>query len=74
MFTVEKLHKLNIGGLKKVKDILYKCGKDAGCEEVICEVYNKSVHAKNFYERRGYLVYGTAETLKYNELKMTKKL
>jgi len=51
-----------------------RIGKEAGCLEVICEVYDKSRHAINFYERRGYLVYGTEETLKYTELKMAKKL
>lgn len=156
MYSVYKLQKLNIAGLGKVVDILYKCGKDMaekqdlhhwdnsrvkcwiivalcalkndiylvqegtnpvatfqtrkagdsflfqklatlpafsgagigtfcmgeierlgvenGCEKIICEVYDKSHHAKSFYERRGYLVYGTAETLKYNELKLVKKL
>ena len=45
-----------------------------GCKEIICEVYDKSHHARDFYEHRGYRVYGTAETLKYNELKLVKKL
>lgn len=45
-----------------------------GCKEIICEVYDKSHHARDFYEHRGYSVYGTAETLKYNELKLVKKL
>ncbi len=48
--------------------------KSEGCHEVICEVYDKSAHAKAFYERRGYHVYGTTETLKYTELKLKKHL
>lgn len=44
------------------------------CQEIICEVYDKSEHAKKFYERRGYLVYGATETLKYKELKLKKEI
>ena len=47
--------------------------KKAGCTSVICEVYDKSEHAKTFYVRRGYVVYGATETLKYTELKMRKE-
>lgn len=45
-----------------------------GCKEVLCEVYIKSEHAKNFYEHRGYSVYGETDTLKYKELKLKKSL
>lgn len=48
--------------------------KENGCKEVVCEVYDKSEHAKCFYEHRGYAVYGSTETLKYKELKMRKEL
>lgn len=49
-------------------------GRTAGCKEIICEVYDKSEHAKTFYEHRGYSVYGTTDTLKYKELKLKKIL
>ena len=51
-----------------------RMAREHGCAEVICEVYDKSEHAKNFYEHRGYTVYGTTETLKYRELKLRKEL
>ena len=44
------------------------------CDEIICEVYDKSEHAKIFYERKGYFVYGETDTMKYKELKLRKKL
>lgn len=156
MYSVRKLSKCNIAGLKRVSDILYECGKDMakqydlrhwdnshiknhiivtfcalknniylvydekkpvatfqtrkrkqsflfqklatvpafsgvgigtycmnqieqmakenGCKEVICEVYDKSEHAKAFYEHRGYITYGTTESLKYKEWKMRKEI
>lgn len=46
--------------------------QSAGCKEVVCEVYDKSEHAKAFYERRGYRVFGETKTLKYGELKLKK--
>lgn len=49
-------------------------GKEAGCKEVICEVYEKSVYAIEFYKHRGYVAYETVDTLKYKELKLRKKL
>ena len=51
-----------------------RMAKEKGCTEVICEVYDKSEHAKSFYEHRGYAVYGATETLKYKELKMRKEI
>lgn len=51
-----------------------RLAREDGYSEVICEVYDKSEHAKNFYEHRGYTVYGTTETLKYRELKLRKEL
>lgn len=56
--------------LNKIEQI----GRERGCSEIVCEVYDKSKHAIQFYEHKGYTVYGTVETLKYNELKMIKKL
>ncbi len=49
-------------------------GKKNGCQEIICDVYDKSEQARRFYENRGYRVYGVAETLKYKEFKMKKEL
>ena len=46
----------------------------ANCKEVICEVYDKSEHARKFYEHKGYMVYGETDTLKYKELKMKKEI
>ena len=51
-----------------------RLAKENGCTEVICEVYDKSEHAKNFYEHRGYTTYGATETLKYKETKLRKEL
>lgn len=51
-----------------------RLGRENGCSEILCEVYDKSKHAIGFYEHKGYTVYGTVETLKYSELKMSKKL
>ena len=51
-----------------------RLAKENGCTEVVCEVYDKSEHAKGFYEQRGYTAYGTTETLKYKELKLRKDL
>jgi ribosomal protein S18 acetylase RimI-like enzyme len=43
------------------------------CTETICEVYDKSKHAKRFYEHQGYVVYGKTDTLNYKELKLRKE-
>ena len=51
-----------------------RLAKSENCKEIICEVYDKSEHAKLFYERKGYLVYGETDTLKYKELKLRKEL
>lgn len=53
---------------------LERLARENGCTEVVCEVYDKSEHAKSFYEHRGYTTYGTTETLKYKELKLRKEL
>ncbi len=44
------------------------------CKSVVCEVYDKSEHAKKFYERKGYVIVGEIDTLKYKELKLRKEL
>lgn len=51
-----------------------RLAKSEDCKEIICEVYDKSEHAKSFYEHKGYLVYGVKDTLKYKELKLRKEL
>jgi GNAT superfamily N-acetyltransferase len=51
-----------------------RLAKENCCLDVICEVYDKSEHARNFYEHRGYTIYGVTETLKYKELKLRKEL
>ena len=51
-----------------------RLARENGCREVVCEVYDKSEHAKRFYEHRGYTIYGATETLKYKELKLKKEL
>jgi GNAT superfamily N-acetyltransferase len=51
-----------------------KIGKTENCQEVVCEVYDKSDNAKNFYFHRGYEQDGIVETRKYNELKLRKKI
>ena len=48
--------------------------KDMECNSVICEVYDKSTHAINFYRKKGYEIYGRTDTLKYQEVKMQKNL
>ncbi len=48
--------------------------REANCEKVCCEVYDKSTHAINFYKNRGYNVCGNESTLKYTEIKMEKVL
>lgn len=51
-----------------------RLAKECGCTEVVCEVYDRSEHAKSFYEHRGYEVWGATETLKYKELKLRKEI
>ena len=51
-----------------------RLAKSENCKEIICEVYDKSEHAKTFYEHKGYLSYGETDTLKYKELKLRKEL
>ncbi len=48
--------------------------KKLGCKKVIMEVYEPSRHAIEFYEHRGYKVWGKTETLKYTEIKMEKNI
>ena len=51
-----------------------RLGRNAKCQEIICEVYDQSEQAKAFYEHRGYRVYGSTDTWKYRELTLHKEL
>ena len=51
-----------------------RLAKNNGCKEVICEVYDKSVHAISFYEHRGYLTYETVNSNEYTILMMKKDI
>lgn len=51
-----------------------RLAKSENCAEIICEVYDKSEHAKLFYENKGYCVCGETDTLKYRELKLRKEI
>ena len=51
-----------------------RLAKQSGAKEIVCEVYDKSEHAIKFYERKGFSVCGTADTLKYTELKLRKEI
>lgn len=51
-----------------------KIAKSLNCNEIFCEVYEKSEHAKKFYEKNGYKVYGNLKTLKYMEIELYKEL
>ena len=51
-----------------------RIAKEKECVDIVCEVYEKSEHAKVFYEHSGYKIYGSTETLKYKELKLRKEL
>lgn len=46
--------------------------KNEGCKKVCLEVYEKSVHAIDFYSHRGYREVGKTKTLKYTEILMEK--
>ena len=48
--------------------------KKEGCKKVCLEVYDKSVHAGNFYSHRGYKEVGKTNTLKYTEILMEKEI
>lgn len=45
-----------------------------GCDEVICDVYDKSEHAQSFYLKRGFSQCGTEKTVKYVNIKLSKKV
>lgn len=45
-----------------------------GCKEIICDVYDKNVNVKEFYEKRGYYVYDTGATRNYTILKLKKEI
>lgn len=51
-----------------------RLAKSENCSEISCEVYDKSEHAKAFYEHNGYSFCGETKTLKYREVKLRKEL
>lgn len=51
-----------------------RLAKTEYCKKIICEVYDRSEHAKMFYGHKGYVVYEETDTLKYKELKLRKEL
>lgn len=48
--------------------------RDVECKSVNMEVYEPSHHAIDFYQKRGYKIFGKTKTLKYSEIKMIKEL
>ncbi len=70
--TLPEFSGKGVGGfcLREIESL----AKAENCKEVICEVYDKSEHAKTFYKNKGYSVYGSTETIKYTELKLRKEL
>lgn len=55
-------------------DAIEDIGRKSSCKKILCEVFDKSEHAKAFYEKRGYTAYGETTTLKYREIKLKKDL
>ena len=51
-----------------------RISKEKGCSEIACDVYAKSTHAKEFYQRREYKTVEMAETLKYSVLRLKKNV
>ena len=48
--------------------------KEKGCDCIKLDVYVKSKHAVEFYERNGYETIGTRRTVRFKELMMKKNL
>ncbi len=48
--------------------------KEKNCSSVCMEVYDKSIHAQEFYLHRGYAFCGEVKTRKYIEYKMRKEM
>ena len=48
--------------------------KTCGLSKLKCEVYDKSLHAYAFYEKRGFVTVGELNTLKYSEFILEKRL
>lgn len=70
--TKPKMCKRGIGTFCMIEIESY--AQKHGCVAVYCEVYDKSLRAKEFYLHRGYSVIGKEDTLKYSELIMEKVL
>ena len=48
--------------------------QNENCSEVVCEVYDQSKHAIDFYLHRGFIKYGESKTVKYREFRLKKEL
>lgn len=48
--------------------------KSCGLSKLKCEVYDKSLRAYAFYEKRGFVRIGELNTLKYSEFILEKRL
>lgn len=55
-------------------DYIEKSAIQAKKNLLTCEVYDKSLKAIRFYEKRGFKITGAKKTLKYSELIMTKEI
>ena len=53
-------------------DRIEQIAVEEACKEVFCEVYDKSEHAIAFYKKRGYVVCGKVNSIKYTQLQMKK--
>ena len=51
-----------------------KIARESGANKLLCEVYDKSEHARVFYEKKGFAENGNINTLKYSEIKLEKRL
>lgn len=47
---------------------------ERGCNQICMEVYDKSLHALDFYMHKGYQKCGEVKILKYTEIKMKKTI
>ena len=56
--------------MKKIEEL----AKEESCKKVSMEVYEPNQHAISFYERKGYVVVGTTDTMKYREVIMEKRI
>lgn len=69
--TLPIFHSRGIGN--QCIDYINLKAKQKGKNFLICEVYDQSTHAINFYKKRGFKIISTKKTLKYNELIMKRE-